>query len=288
MKKMFVSLGIVGTVLSLSACNLSASDTIVQSKAGEITKEEFYNELKAQAGDQVLKQMVETMVLEKDYKVTDKEIDERIKEYKEQFGGEEGLKQALAQKGMSDEQVFKKNVERELLAQKAATDGVKVSEEEVKKEFENKYKEEIKASHILVKDEKTAKEVQERLDKGEDFAQLASVYSTDPGSKDKGGDLGHFTKGNMVPEFDQVVFSLDVNHVSDPVKTEYGYHIIKVTDKKTNTFEDKKAEIEKELTYKKAKPINEVISMLQKEAEITIKDKELDEALETTQQPETK
>lgn len=286
MKKIIVSLGIAGAVLSLSACNLSASNPIVQSKAGEITKEEFYNELKAQTGDQVLQQMVETMVLAKEYTVTEKEIDERIKEYTEQFGGEEGLHQALAQNGMTDEQAFKKNIERELLAEKAATDGVKVSEEEVKKEFEEKYKDEIKASHILVKDEKTAKEVKERLDKGEDFAKLASHYSIDPSSKDNGGDVGYFTKGRMVSEFDQVVFSLDVNQVSEPVKTEYGYHIIKVTDKKTNKFEDKKKAIERELTLKKAKPIKEVISKLQKEADISIKDQELKDALKTTQQPE--
>ncbi|QGQ45957.1 peptidylprolyl isomerase [Metabacillus sediminilitoris] len=286
MKKIIVSLGIAGAVLSLSACNLSASNTIVQSKAGEITKEEFYNELKAQTGDQVLQQMVETMVLAKEYTVTEKEIDERIKEYTEQFGGEEGLHQALAQNGMTDEQAFKKNIERELLAEKAATDGVKVSEEEVKKEFEEKYKDEIKASHILVKDVKTAKEVKERLDKGEDFAKLASHYSIDPSSKDNGGDVGYFTKGRMVSEFDQVVFSLDVNKVSEPVKTEYGYHIIKVTDKKTNKFEDKKKAIERELTLKKAKPMKEVISKLQKEADISIKDQELKDALKTTQQPE--
>lgn len=284
MKKIIVSLSIAGAVLSLSACNLSASDTIVQSNAGEITKEEFYSELKAQAGEQVLQQMVETMVLAKEYTVTEKEIDERIKEYKVQFGGEEGLNQALAQNGMTDEQVFKKNIQRELLAEKAATDGVKITDEEVKKEFEEKYKEEIKASHILVKDERTAKVVKERLDKGEDFAKLASEYSIDPSSKDKGGDVGFFTKGRMVSEFDSVVFSLDVDQVSDLVKTEYGYHIIKVTDKKTNKFEDKKKAIEKELAFKKAKPMKEVISSLQKEADITIKDEELKDALETTQQ----
>lgn len=284
MKKIIVSLSIAGAVLFLSACNLSASDTIVQSKAGEITKEEFYSELKAQAGEQVLQQMVETMVLAKEYTVSEKEIDERIKEYKVQFGGEEGLNQALAQNGMTDEQVFKKNIKRELLAEKAATDGVKITDEEVKKEFEEKYKEEIKASHILVKDERTAKEVKEKLDKGEDFAKLTSQYSIDPSSKDKGGDVGFFTKGRMVAEFDSVVFSLDVNQVSDPMKTEYGYHIIKVTDKKTNKFEDKKKAIEKELAFKKAKPMKEVISSLQKEADITIKDEELKDALETTQQ----
>ncbi|MBO1513413.1 peptidylprolyl isomerase [Metabacillus bambusae] len=283
MKKMFVSLGIVAGVLSLSACNLSSSETVVESKSGEITKEEFYNELKSHAGEKVLKQMVETMLLEKEYKVTDKEIAAKIKEYKEQFGGEEGFKQAIQQNGITDEKAFKKLVEHELLAQKAATDGVKVSEEEVKKEFAEKYKVEVKSSHILIKDEKTAKEVKEMLDKGEDFATLAGKYSTDPGSKDKGGDLGYFPKGIMIPEFDKAVFSLDVNEISEPVKTEYGYHIIKVTDKKTNTFKDKKAAIERELIAKHAKPINQVLSELQKEADIKINDKKLEDALEVTQ-----
>ncbi|CAM4024602.1 peptidylprolyl isomerase [Mesobacillus zeae] len=280
MKKWLVFLGIVTGVLSLSACNFGASVPIVQSKAGDITKEEFYDELKAHAGDKVLKQMIETMLLKKEYKVTDKEIDEKIKEYKKQFSGDKGLKQALRQYGIPDEQTFKKMVERELLAEKAATDGIKVSEEEMKKEFENRYKEEVKVSHILVNDEKTAKEVKERLDKGEDFAQLASEHSIDPGSKDIGGKLGYLIKGDMVPEFDKVAFSLEVNKASGPVKTQYGYHIIKVTDKKTNTFEDKKNVIEKELKYQKAKPINTLIAELQKEADINIKDKELENVLE--------
>ncbi|RBW68303.1 peptidylprolyl isomerase [Bacillus taeanensis] len=278
MKKWLSSLGIAAGVLTLSACNPGDvnSDIIVQSKAGEITKEEFYNELKTQAGDKVLRQMIDIMLLEKEYKVTDKEIDAKVKDYEKQFGGKDGLKQALKQQGINDEKVFNNLVKRELLAEKAATDGVKVSEEEIKKEFEDKYKVEIKASHILVKDEKTAKEVKENLDKGGDFSKLASEYSIDPGSKDKGGDLGYFIKGNMVPEFDNVAFSLDVNKVSDLVKTKYGYHIIKVTDKKTNKFEDSKDRIEKELKFKKAKPMNEVISNLQKEADINIKDEDLE------------
>jgi foldase protein PrsA len=228
--------------------------------------------------------MVETMLLEKEFNVTDQEIDAKVNDYKEQFGGEEGLQQALVENGIGDEQAFRKLVERELLAQKATTDGVDVSEEEIKKEFEDKYKEEIKASHILVTDEETAKEVKERADKGEDFAGLASEYSIDPSSKDNGGDLGYFRKGMMVPEFDSVVFSLEVNKVSDPVKTQYGYHIIKVMDKKTNTFEDKKNVIEEELKFAKAQPIDKVISNLQKEADIIIKDKELEDVLETPQQ----
>lgn len=287
MKKWLVNFGVVAGLLSLTACN-SGADTIVESKSGDITKEEFYNELKVQGGDKVLKQMVETMLLEKEYKVTDKEIDAKVNDYKKQFGGEEGLQQALQENGIGDEQAFRKLVERELLAQKAATDGVEVSEEELKKAFEDKYKEEVKASHILVTDEEAAKEVKERADKGEDFAGLASEYSIDPSSKDNGGDLGYFSKGMMVPEFDSVVFSLEVNKVSDPVKTQYGYHIIKVTDKKTNTFEDKKDVIEEELKVAKAKPIVKVIANLQKDADIKIKDKELEDVLETPQQTEMK
>jgi foldase protein PrsA len=283
MKRWLVNFGITAGLLSLTACNTGA-DTIVQSESGDITKEEFYNELKAQGGDKVLKQMVETMLLEKEFNVTDQEIDAKVNDYKEQFGGEEGLQKALVENGIGDEQAFRKLVERELLAQKATTDGVDVSEEEIKKEFEDKYKEEIKASHILVTDEETAKEVKERADKGEDFAGLASEYSIDPSSKDNGGDLGYFRKGMMVPEFDSVVFSLEVNKVSDPVKTQYGYHIIKVMDKKTNTFEDKKNVIEEELKFAKAQPIDKVISNLQKEADIIIKDKELEDVLETPQQ----
>ncbi|KIL30595.1 peptidylprolyl isomerase [Bacillus subtilis] len=279
-KKWFAYFGMATCILSLSACNSTSSansDIIVQSKAGEITKEEFYKELKTQGDDQVLKQMVDTMLLEQKYKVTDQEIDKKIKEYEKQFGGKVALKQALEQKGIKGEEAFKKLIKQELLAEKAATDGVKISQEDIKSEFVDKYRVEIKASHILVADEKTAKEVKAKLDKGDDFAKLAKEYSKDPGSKDKGGNLGYFTKGKMVPEFDKVVFTMDVGKISEPVKTQFGYHIIKVTDKKTNKFDDKKEEIEKELKFKKAKSVDQVIPKLQKEADINIKDKDFSE-----------
>lgn len=89
---------------------------------------------------------------------------------------------------------------------------------------------EIRASHILVADEKTAKDVLAKLNKGEDFAKLAKQYSTD-GTKENGGDLGYFIKGAMVPEFADAAFALKKGDVSKaPVKTQFGYHIIKVVD----------------------------------------------------------
>ncbi|MED2974075.1 MULTISPECIES: peptidylprolyl isomerase [unclassified Fictibacillus] len=288
MKKWLLSLGLAAGVLSLSACNSGAgSEKVVESKAGDITKDEFYNELKAQYGDQVLKQMVDNKLLEKEYKVTDKEIDNEIAKIKKQLGSEDQFKQALQQNGIKNEKDLRKLVKTQLLNKKAATDGVKVTDAEMKKVFNEKYKEEVKASHILVDDAKTAKEVKAKLDKGEDFAKLAEKYSKDPGSKSKGGDLGYFGKGQMVPEFDKVAFKLKPGQVSDPVKSQFGYHIIKVVDKKTNKFEDKKKQISEELKQQKAKPTDQVITKLQKKADIKIKDKDLKDALkkQDTQMP---
>jgi foldase protein PrsA len=282
MKKWMLSLGLTAGLISLSACNNAGADSeaIVESKAGDITKEQFYNKMKEQYGDQVLNQMIDEMVLEDKYKVTDKEIDKEIDKIKEELGGEDAFKQALEQNGLSDEKQLKERVKSMLLNEKAATEGVKISEDETKKVFEEKYKTEVKASHILVDDEKTAKEVQKKLKEGGDFAKLAEEYSKDPGSKSKGGDLGFFGKGAMVPEFEKVAFTLDKGETSDLVKSDYGVHIIKVTDKRENKFEDKKEQVEQELKQQKAKPITEILENLRKKADVKIKDKELKEKIE--------
>jgi peptidyl-prolyl cis-trans isomerase D len=84
------------------------------------------------------------------------------------------------------------------------------------------------ARHILVADEATAQKVRQLLVSGEDFSKVAAQYSTDTATKDKGGDLGWFGKGKMVPEFEAAAFSLKVGEISQPVKSQYGYHIIQV------------------------------------------------------------
>ncbi|CAH1664584.1 Parvulin-like PPIase [Hyphomicrobiales bacterium] len=98
--------------------------------------------------------------------------------------------------------------------------------------------EEAHARHILVEDEAQAKAVVERLKKGEDFAKVAADVSKDPGSGKEGGDLGWFTKDRMVPEFAEAAFKLKKGEVSEPVKSQFGWHIIKLEDKRSKPLPD--------------------------------------------------
>ncbi len=86
------------------------------------------------------------------------------------------------------------------------------------------------ARHLLVPDEATCIELKERIEKGESFATLAQQYSKCPSGR-QGGDLGEFGRGQMVPEFDKVVFSAPLNEVQGPVKTQFGYHLLEVTNR---------------------------------------------------------
>jgi len=93
---------------------------------------------------------------------------------------------------------------------------------------------EVRARHILVETEDQAKAVLARLNKGEDFAKVSAELSKDPGSGQQGGDLGWFTKERMVPEFAEAAFKLEPGKLSDPVKTQFGWHVLKVEEKRAH------------------------------------------------------
>ncbi len=105
---------------------------------------------------------------------------------------------------------------------------------------------EVEARHILVESEDKAKEVLEKINKGDDFTKLAEEYSSDPGSKAQGGKLGYFSKGQMVKEFEEAAFALKKGEVSKPVKSQFGWHVIKLDDRRTKplpTYEEVKVHI---------------------------------------------
>lgn len=132
---------------------------------------------------------------------------------------------------------------------------------------QNKPVAEVHARHILVEAEDKAKEVLAKLKAGADFAELAKAESKDPGASD-GGDLGYFTQDQMVPEFAEVAFNLDKGALSDPVKTQFGWHIIKVEDKRTKPvpgYEQVKGQIE---TYVVRRAQAELVGKLREAAKV--------------------
>jgi foldase protein PrsA len=284
-KKWMLPITIATGILTLTACNGGGSDVIVESEVGNITKDEFYTEMKDMAGEPVLQQMLYEKVLADKYEVTDKELDEKVKEFKEQYG-----ETFYQQSGFESEEAFKEDyLKLNLLLEKAVASNI--TDEDVKKYYDEEYKPEIKASHILVEDEEKAKEVKSKLDAGEKFEDLAKEYSTD-GSAEQGGDLGWFGPGKMVPEFEEAAYALEVNEISEPVQSQFGFHIIKVTDKKEKEpFEDVKEDMKKQvLTSRLSNPvtIQEAISKEMKDAGVKVNDKDLENVLGTTTSEEDK
>ncbi|MBT2656136.1 peptidylprolyl isomerase [Bacillus sp. ISL-18] len=234
-------------------------DAVAKFNGESISKDELYDKMVEQYGSATVDQIISDKIVaaeaaKQKVTVSNSAVNKEIDNLKEQYGGDDAFNQAL-QSNNTTLTVVKNDLKNYLILKKLMEPDIKITDEEMKTYFEeNKDSfasaEQVKASHILVTDEKTAKEIKQKLDNGEDFAALAKKYSTDEGTKANGGELGYFAKGTMVTEFDNVAFSLPVNTISDPVKTQYGYHIIKVEAKKAAqaaNYEDSKAQIKETL-----------------------------------------
>jgi peptidyl-prolyl cis-trans isomerase C len=148
-----------------------------------------------------------------------------------------------------------------------------LTDEELRKVYDEAVKpmateEEVRARHILVENEDEAKVIAQQVRDGADFVALAKEKSKDPGSAEEGGDLGYFTKGRMVPEFSEVAFKMYAGQVSNPVKSQFGWHIIKVEDRRTRPvpeFEQVRNQIE---TYVSRRAQTEFVAQLRESAKI--------------------
>ena len=201
----------------------------------------------------VIEEIIMQKATEDKIVATDEEVNKEVEGFKEMVGGKEGFDKFLQTNGMTED-YFKSGIKKELTVEKYREKylkGLKLEDKELKEYYEkNKANyETIKASHILVETEEEAKAISQQLKEGGDFAEL-SKKSIEPGAAERAGDLGFFGKGQMVPEFEKAAFALKVNEISDPVKTEHGFHVIKVTEKK-ETYEQVKEEVKTELENEK-------------------------------------
>ena len=224
-------------------------------------------------------------------KVPDQKIDDQMAGIKKRFPNEEEFKKAMASMGLTEEevrlQVQRGLAIRELIDQKVAS-SIVVTDEETKAFYDEnpqffKQPEQVKASHILIKVEPTAddatkaaarkkiEDTRKKLSDGGDFAELAKEYSEGP-SAPRGGDLGYFRRGQMVKVFEDTAFSMKINEVSGPVESRFGYHLIKVYDKKpeqTLAYADVKDKIAQRMKQDKIQQAaKEYVGNLKKDAKI--------------------
>ncbi|SHJ18790.1 foldase protein PrsA [Thermoclostridium caenicola] len=261
----YMVVGIIAVIAIAAVLLIGFGSGEVVAKVGgeKITKEELYNKLVEYYGESVLDSLIAEKIVDMELKkanitVTDEELQKEMNEVIESYGGVDYVNTYLAMQGLTLEDL-KEDVLSYLKVMKLLEPRLTATEEEIVAYFEaNKsyfdQPEQVEASHILVYEEETAKEVKRKLDEGADFAQLAAEYSKDTGNAQYGGELGYFGRGEMVEEFEEAAFSMKVGEISDPVKTKFGYHIIKVTDRKeakAANLEDSREEIKEILKGQK-------------------------------------
>ena len=250
--------------------------------------------------DQIRSQVLENLIArellyqesqKKGIKISEEEVNQQLIKVKAQFPNEAEFNNALNRMDLTEASI-KEKLERDLALRKLIEDEitpkVTVTDSEIRAFYDNnpatfKQPERVKASHILIKVDPQASAaqkaeaqkkinlVQARLQKGEDFGALAKEYSEGP-SGPKGGDLGYFTRGQMVKAFEEAAFAMKPGEVSGVVETKFGYHLIKVTDKTpegTLPYNDVKDKLGEFLKQKKIQEeINVYVKKLEEKAKI--------------------
>lgn len=190
-------------------------------------------------------------------KITQAEVDSVLKQQYNSAGGEEKFLEMLEKEGADFEQ-FKKDLREGLIIQRhvetVLADVMRVSEEQIQEAYQE---EKATVQHILLMTQgkseaekqvirKKMEDILARAKKGEDFDALAKKFSEDPGSKDRGGLYANFERGDMVKPFEDAAFSVPVGQISDVVETQYGYHILKIVERKgeTRPLDEVRAELE--------------------------------------------
>ncbi len=226
-----------------------------------------YDQLKASIVNYLVQnEVIKAQAAKLGVSVTQKQLDQRVQQLTTQVGGQKKM-DALLKKNAVTMEDLKQQLQAQMLQQSVQTkvgSQIKISDAQLQQYFndpKNKHQfqvaESVNARHILVKTKAEALKIQKLLqadNTNAEWKKLAKQYSIDPGSKNSGGDLGNFTRGRMVKPFEKVAFSIKPGTVSAPVKTQFGWHIIEVTQKipaSNRTFAQSKAQIRQTLLYTK-------------------------------------
>ncbi len=245
MKSRFATLAslaaVLGAALLVTACGDSKAIAVVNGE--KVTKGELDDKLEQQAGKNTLAQIVQQKLVFQyaaahTIDVPDKDVETKLDEIKTHFPAGQ-FESMLKQQGLTLDDAHKV-IKEQLLVKAAVDQQITVSDAQINDYMKiNKVAlgqtAQVHAAHILVKTRAQADDIEAQLKKGADFATLAAQYSTDTGSKAKGGDLGTFGPGQMVPAFQAAAFKLKPGQISPPVQTPFGWHVIKVIESKPLT-----------------------------------------------------
>jgi foldase protein PrsA len=236
------ALGTAALCVSLAACSNGGGGGNVAAVNGQnISRADFDKKLESSpVAKQVLSQMVQQQLIDqyardKKVDVSQAEIDKKETETKARMQPGQ-YEQILKQQSLTEQDV--QNIfKQQLVLEKAVAPQVHVSDSDVKSYFDKNHvtfdkPAQVRARHILVADAAKAREVMAKLKAGGSWDALAKQYSTDPSSKDKGGELGFFGRGQMVPAFQDAAFGAKVGQIVGPVKSPFGYHVLQVEEKK--------------------------------------------------------
>jgi foldase protein PrsA len=211
-----------GQAIPWSSINKKYASLSDSAKA-TITKEVLLNQT-------IMEMVIRQEVSKRGIQLDEAYVQAMINNIKSQFSDEKSFNDTLAKQGISYKEVLDQltlSLKLNKMLQQDLPE-LRVNESEI--EY---YLEQVNASHILVGSLETAEEVEAKLESGADFAELAKNYSLDTASAVNGGELGYFRRGVMITEFESAAFNLRVGEISSPVKSKYGYHIIKVTGRKS-------------------------------------------------------
>ena len=277
-------------IVLMSDVVLAANAVAAQQKINPNTSPAIYKKLLEDSRESMVEQLLIIEMAEQDSvdildKDVDKALNQQIENIISQTGGKEQAEAVLGKKISEFKRSYRDDMKGKLLAEKytsSLTSSISVSRGDVV-DFYNTYKDSIpsfptlyKTHHILLeikpseKSQKTAYEktlnIKKEITQGLSFEEAAKKYSSDPGSKDKGGNLGYVSRGVFVDEFEKVVFTVEKNKLTDPVKTQYGYHLIEVLERTGEKvlarhilIRNEITDFDKKETYEKANKIKNSI-----------------------------